>query len=142
MSFVIKPLPFINISISMNKFTTAISFVTLPISFVSRSIWPNLITIAISHIIKPLSCICSTIFQSNRASLNVTSIIFLLLTFKLDVSIIYIIFKFGLAIVALILTILFIFSNWSIIIVLLTLTLIIHPISSKSISTSIISIFI
>ena len=63
MSFVITPLPFVDVAICMHEFAETISLVSLPLTFVLRAIWPDLMAIAVLHPVKPLTCVNCSAWQ-------------------------------------------------------------------------------
>ena len=64
-SFVIKPLTFVYVSVCMNQCSLSVCLITHPLSIVFRAVLPNLFTIAIFHAHEDLTSVNSTVAQSD-----------------------------------------------------------------------------
>ena len=68
--FIIYPMTFIDITISMDQLSLSVCFIVSPLSFVSGTIRPKLCSYSISHVIEPLSIVSCTIFHCNWTFLD------------------------------------------------------------------------
>lgn len=60
---IVKPLPLVDIAVSMYQGSMAVGLVSLPLSIILGTILPDLLTIAILHSIEQLSCVYCPIAQ-------------------------------------------------------------------------------
>ena len=65
MSFVITPLPFIDVTICVHELAEAVCLVRLPLTFVLRAIWPDLMTVAVFHPVEPLTSVNCSAWQGH-----------------------------------------------------------------------------
>ena len=83
------PFPFINITISMYKFSSSTTFIIFPLAFINRAIRPTLFTKSITLTHQPLSFINCTLVHLNGTkfgSLSTVNIIDCVLLYRLTVQ--------------------------------------------------------
>lgn len=51
LGLVVKPFSFVNIAVSMIKFTLAVSFILTPLALVAGTIGPDLNAVAVTHLV-------------------------------------------------------------------------------------------
>lgn len=61
--FVVLPLAFVNVTVSVPKLSTAICFVKTPLAFVLRSVWPDLNSWPVSLAVKKIPSVDGSIFK-------------------------------------------------------------------------------
>ena len=81
MSFIILPISFIDVSISMDEPSSPIGFIIYPVAFIEWKILPYLFTSAISHAILKLTYVDRVVFESDRSFGNVLTF-FVIIIFK------------------------------------------------------------
>lgn len=73
--FIFLPLPLINVTVDMEKFTITTSLIFLPLTLVLGSIWPLLNSKSVPHIANPLPFInCSTLKFVWRPLLSISRV--------------------------------------------------------------------
>ena len=63
--FIVTPLAFVDVSVSMNKFSKAVSLVSLPLSLVLGAVGPHLMPVAVLHPVEPLTGVNCTAWESH-----------------------------------------------------------------------------
>ena len=56
-SFVVQPLTFINVPVSMDQSSVTVRLVSLPLAIILGSVLPHLLPVAVFHSIEELSCV-------------------------------------------------------------------------------------
>jgi len=68
--FIVKPLPVVDVAVSMEEFSLSASLIILPLPFVARLVWPNHSAFPVSQTAFPLALVDSACFVVVSASLN------------------------------------------------------------------------
>ena len=61
MSFVVQPLTFINVPVSMDQSSVAVRLVSLPLAIILGSVLPHLLPVAVFHSIEEFSCVYGSV---------------------------------------------------------------------------------
>ena len=67
MSFIVKPLALVDVTVSVHKLAMTVSFVVLPLALVLGAIGPSLRAVAVSQVIQPLPGENRLVLQVNGA---------------------------------------------------------------------------
>ncbi len=67
MSFVVFPISFVDITVSMDESASSVGFVIDPVPFIEREIFPDLFSSTVSHTVAELSDVLGSVFESEGA---------------------------------------------------------------------------